>query len=227
MSTPRPSTAPSDQFSASRTAPLIATVALAAFLLLVAWWVFDAARRGTIEAHPGDGASTNTIAYVIAGVAAAGGVFALSRVPAILTRRFEIGRNGVTYGRGSHVITVPWDRVQAVRTLVLISTRPMGRTPLPHRARTTTRMSLELSLRDAALSEGHQPALTRLRIPGQNTEGYTHHIQLGPGPLFPSPDPALFAPQVQVVLAHVAQPIYHGVVIRQTATTWTRSGRRS
>src|SRR5690606_16095087 len=99
----------------------------------------------------------------------------------LLNRRLEIDRDGVRW-RGAHL---PWEQVSAVRVLVLTTTKPAATTPSPRSVRTTTRMSLELAVREPALAEGHQPFLTRLRIPGTETGGFTHHVQLGPGPLLP------------------------------------------
>lgn len=214
----QPSSSAPDRYRSSPAAPILASAVLGAGGLAVAWWIHSAAQNGGIVSAPEDAAATRAIAYAIAGAAALFALVFLLRIPVILTRRLEIDRDGVRW-RGAHV---PWEQVSAVRVLVLTTTKPAATSPTPRSVRTTTRMSLELAVREPALAEGHQPSLTRLRIPGADAGGFTHHIQLGPGPLLANPQRKDFAPEVQGVLERVAAPMYRGVSVRQTTTTWTR-----
>lgn len=215
MSVPLP---PADRYVASRRTPLVVTSCLAAVCLLTAWATFSTARGGEMAPAPGDPAWLGAVPYVIAGGAALLGLWALACIPSQLNHRFEIDRAGIRW----RSIELPWDRVQAVRVLVLSTTKPLVVSPVPRSARTSARVSLEVSLREPELAEGQQPLLRSRRVPGTETEGYTHHFPLGPGALFPGSDPAEFSPEIQAVLATVAAPVYHGGVIRRTATTWTR-----
>lgn len=207
-----------DRYVATRSGPLLVTVGLGAVCLLVAWATFSTARGDGMAPAADDPEWLGAVPYVIAGGAALLGLWALACVPGVLRHRFEIDRDGIRW----RSIDLPWDRVQAVRVLVLSTTKPLVTSPTPRSARTSARVSLEVSLREPEIAEGQQPALRSRRIPGTATEGYTHHVPLGPGAVFPGSDPSTFAPEVQAVLARVAAPIFHGAVIRRTATTWTR-----
>lgn len=207
-----------DRYVATRGGPLLVTLVLAAVCLVTAWATFSTARGGGMAPAPGDPEWLGAIPYVIAGGAALLGLWALACIPGLVRHRFEIDREGIRW----RSIDLPWDRVQAVRVLVLSTTKPLVTSPVPRSARTSVRVSLEVSLRDPELAEGQQPALRSRRIPGTATEGYTHHVPLGPGAVLPGSDPSAFAPEVQAVLARVAGPIYQGAVLRRTATTWSR-----
>jgi hypothetical protein len=214
-----------DRFVAGKAGPLVAALALAGVFLLVAWWLVTSARNGSLEAAPEDMATTRAIVYGIAGAAALGALWMLLRIPSILRLRLEIGPDGIHHGAGAHAVHLEWSQVRSVRVLVLSTTKPVATSPMPRQARTSARIELQLELHDPAALEGQHPSLRRRRLPRPETDGYTqytHRINLGPGALFPSSDPADFARPVQEVLSRVARPVYRGASIRSTATTWSR-----
>ncbi|MBI9115110.1 hypothetical protein [Sanguibacter suaedae] len=214
-----------DRFVAGKAAPLVAALALAGVLLLVTWWLVTSGRNGSFEAAPEDVATMRTIVYAIAGVAALGALWMLLRIPTILRHRLEIGPDGIHHGGGAHALHLEWSQIRSARVLVLTTTKPVATSPMPRQARTSARIELQLELHDPAALEERHPSLRRRRVPTLETDGYTqytHRIDLGPGALFPSSDPADFARPVQEVLSRVAGPVYRGASIRRTATTWSR-----
>lgn len=194
------------------------TLGLATVCILAAWATLTTALSGEMSPAPGDPAWFGIVPFVIGGGAALLGLWALCTVPAQLMNRFEIDSAGIHWAK----LDMTWDQVQAVRILVLRTTKPVAVAPVPRPARSSARISLEVTLRDPEALEASLPHLRSRRIPGSETEGYTHHFPLGPGPVFAGSDASLFAPEVQSVLAAVAPAVYRGVSIRQTATTWTR-----
>ena len=209
----------SETYRASHVGPVIAVVFFLVIGLGLAVLAVLSAFRSDIVETPGDMVLRIifTAMLLLAGVAV--GVWALRRLPVVLSERFTADATGIHLSNSNGFIDLEWADIRAIRLVVDIGESIGHRSPLLPKAihrRAITR--LEFSLHDREELEALQPMLATVAMKTAasrtGTAAYTHALRILAGAFAPSLDINQYAPRLQSVLHNHAGSAFAGAEMR-------------